>query len=324
MRALQLAYRGWRCDARQATENQRMRIATWLWGGSQHVGTVSADGRECTPLQVSDTARGALPVIQAMARGEALPPAAGARLPVSAVALMSPLPLPLRSLFCVGRNYRAHAAELAHTVFKTNAAKNDEWPIVFSKFADCVVGPFDAVQLPGDGVSAQIDYESELAVVIGKGGINISKSHAMEHVFGYTVVNDVTARDVQIRHSQWDLGKSFDSFCPMGPWIVTADEMDGRDTRVRGWVNGELRQDARTTDLIFDIPTLIQTCSRGITLHPGDVIATGTPAGVGMAMTPPQWLKAGDVVRIEIDGIGVIENRIEARVENRIASRALG
>jgi hypothetical protein len=107
----------------------------------------------------------------------------------------------------------------------------------------------------------------------------------MDHVFGYTIVNDVTARDVQMRHQQWDLGKSFDTFCPMGPWIVTADELDGRDTRVRCWVNGELRQDGRTTDLIFDIPTLIETCSRGITLHPGDVIATGTPAGVGMGFT---------------------------------------
>ena len=114
----------------------------------------------------------------------------------------------------------------------------------------------------------------------------------MDHVFGYTIVNDVTARDVQVRHQQWDLGKSFDTFCPMGPWIVTADELDGRATRVRGWVNGELRQDGRTRDMIFDIPTLIETCSRGITLYPGDVIATGTPAGVGMGFTPPQLAAA--------------------------------
>jgi 2-keto-4-pentenoate hydratase/2-oxohepta-3-ene-1,7-dioic acid hydratase in catechol pathway len=136
----------------------------------------------------------------------------------------------------------------------------------------------------------------------------------MEHVFGYTIVNDVTARDVQMRHQQWDLGKSFDTFCPMGPWIVSADELDGRDVRVRGWVtpaggSAQLRQDGRTRDLIFDIPTLIETCSRGITLLPGDVIATGTPAGVGMGLNPPQWLRSGDVVRVEIDGIGAIENR---------------
>jgi 2-keto-4-pentenoate hydratase/2-oxohepta-3-ene-1,7-dioic acid hydratase in catechol pathway len=173
---------------------------------------------------------------------------------------------------------------------------------------ECVVGPHDEVVLPA-GVSEQIDYESELAVVIGKGGRNISHAEAMGHVYGYTIVNDVTARDVQMRHQQWDLGKSFDTFCPMGPWIVTADELDGTRTRVRGWVNGELRQDGQTTDLIFDIATLIETCSRGITLYPGDVIATGTPAGVGMGMTPPRYLKAGDVVRVEIDGIGAIENR---------------
>jgi 2-keto-4-pentenoate hydratase/2-oxohepta-3-ene-1,7-dioic acid hydratase in catechol pathway len=119
----------------------------------------------------------------------------------------------------------------------------------------------------------------------------------------------VTARDVQMRHQQWDLGKSFDTFCPMGPWIVTADELDGARTRLRCWVNGALRQDALTADLIFDIPTLIETCSRGITLYPGDVIATGTPAGVGLGMTPPTFLRAGDVVRIAIDGLGAIENR---------------
>jgi 2-keto-4-pentenoate hydratase/2-oxohepta-3-ene-1,7-dioic acid hydratase in catechol pathway len=179
-----------------------------------------------------------------------------------------------------------------------------------------VIGPHDVVRLPGAGVSGQIDYESELAVVIGRTGRNIPRARAMDHVFGYTIVNDVTARDVQVRHLQWDLGKSFDTFCPMGPWIVTADEFDGRNTRVRGWVTpaggaAELRQDGHTRDMIFDIPTLIETCSRGITLLPGDVIATGTPAGVGMGFKPPKWLDAGDVVRIEIDGIGAIENRFE-------------
>ncbi len=286
-----------------------MRLASWTWGGRDHVGTVSPCGKEVTPLAVTDAAAGVLPLIAALAQGHSLPAASGARLPVNAVTLRAPLPRPLRSLFCVGRNYRAHAAELATTVFKDNVANEDGWPIVFTKLADCVVGAHDAVRLPGAAVSTQIDYESELAVVIGQGGKDISKARAMDHVFGYTVVNDVTARDVQMRHKQWDLGKSFDTFCPMGPWIVTADEMDGRRTRVRGWVNGELRQDGLTQDMIFDIPTLIETCSRGITLHPGDVIATGTPAGVGMGMSPPQWLRSGDVMRIEIDGIGSIENR---------------
>ena len=286
-----------------------MRMASWRWGGIHHAGTVSPCGREVTPLAVPQPERGALRLIQLLARGEALPRAAGPRLPIEAVELCSPLPRPLRSLFCVGRNYRSHAAELAGTVFRDSLPKEDGWPPVFTKFAECVVGPFDAVKMPARQASVQIDYESELAVVIGRGGIDISRSRAMDHVCGYTVVNDVSARDVQVRHHQWDLGKNFDTFCPMGPWITTADELDGRDTRVRGWVNGELRQDGRTQDMIFDIPSLIETCSRGITLHPGDVIATGTPAGVGMGFSPPRWLKSGDVVKIEIDGIGAIENR---------------
>ena len=290
-----------------------MRIASWSWGGRQHVGTLSSDGREFTPLAVADATTGALGLIQSLAQGGALPPAAGPRLPIDAVMLGAPLPRPLRSLLCVGRNYRAHAAELAGSVFRDIAAKEDTWPIVFTKFAECVIGPYDVVRLPGAAVSAQIDYESELAVVIGRGGRDIPAARAMDHVFGYTIVNDVTARDVQLRHKQWDLGKSFDTFCPMGPWIVTADELDARDTRVRGWVNGELRQDARTPDMIFGIETLIETCSRGITLFPGDVIATGTPSGVGMGFDPPKWLGPGDVVRIEIDGIGAIENRFESR-----------
>ncbi|MEO7057179.1 MAG: fumarylacetoacetate hydrolase family protein [Caldimonas sp.] len=288
-----------------------MRLASWQWGGRDHVGTVSADGREATPLAVADARRGVLPLIEAMARGERLPEPSGTRVPTDVITLRAPLPKPLRGLFCVGRNYHAHAAELATTVFRESMPERDAWPIVFSKFAECVIGPHDAIRLPASTASTQIDYESELAVVIGRGGRDIARSRAMDHVFGYTIVNDVTARDVQMRHQQWDLGKSFDTFCPMGPWIVTADELDGQATRVRGWVNGALRQDGSTKDLIHDIPSLIETCSRGITLHPGDVIATGTPAGVGMGLTPPQWLRHGDVVRIEIDGLGVIENQVE-------------
>ena len=289
-----------------------MRLASWSWGGRCHAGIVSACGGELTPLAVTDVERGVLSLIRARVEGGALPRETGTRLPTAAVTLRAPLPRPQRNLFCVGRNYRAHAQELAGTVFR-NAKGTDaaEWPIVFTKLPETVVGPFDAVRLPGRAVSEQIDYESELAVVIGRGGRDIPRSRAMDHVFGYTVVNDVTARDVQMRHQQWDLGKSFDTFCPMGPWIVTADELDGRDTRVRGWVNDELRQDGRTADLIFDIPSLIETCSRGITLIPGDVIATGTPAGVGMGFSPPRWLGPGDVVRVEIDGLGRIENRFE-------------
>ena len=287
-----------------------MRYATFIHDGSQKVGTVSADGLSVTPLALNpaEAELGVLALVIRQVQGQALPAPAGAPMALAQVRLVAPVPRPRRNIFCVGRNYQAHAKELAGSIFKGNNQPTDSWPIVFTKVPETVVGPFDNVQLP-TGISEQIDYESELAIVIGQGGRNIRREDAMAHVWGYTVVNDVTARDVQTRHAQWHLGKSFDTFCPMGPWVVTADQLDGRDTRVRGWVNGELRQDASTQDMIFDIPTLIETCSRGITLLPGDVIATGTPAGVGMGMTPPAYLQAGDAVRIEIDGVGIIENR---------------
>jgi len=288
-----------------------LRIATYRRNGQREVGLVADDGSMVTPLGLSaeDAKRGALGIIEAMANGAPAPASGFAPIALASVTLEAPLPLPRRNIFCVGRNYRAHAKELSGSVFKASAPDTETWPIVFTKVPECVVGPHEDVRLPGAAISSQIDYEAELAVVIGTGGRNIARADALRHVFGYTIVNDVTARDVQMRHQQWDLGKSFDTFCPMGPWIVTADAFDGTRTRVRCWVNGEARQDGLTTDLIFDIPTLIETCSRGITLHPGDVIATGTPAGVGMGLTPPVFLKSGDVVRIEIEGLGVIENR---------------
>jgi 2-keto-4-pentenoate hydratase/2-oxohepta-3-ene-1,7-dioic acid hydratase in catechol pathway len=289
-----------------------MRIASWTWGGRFHAGLISNDGQEATPLALADPERGALSIVHALAAGEPLPREAGPRLPVSAITLSAPLPRPRRNLFCVGRNYRAHAAELAGTVFRDAVDKNDGWPMVFSKVPETVIGPYDPVRLPVKSASEQIDYESELAIVIGRGGRDIPRTRAMEHVLGSTIVNDVTARDVQLRHGQWHLGKSFDGFCPMGPWIVTTDELDPNATRVRGYVNGDTRQDAHTRDMIFDIPRLVEDISRGITLYPGDVIATGTPSGVGMGFSPPKWLSNGDVVRIEIDGIGAIENRFEA------------
>ncbi len=285
-----------------------MRLATYQAAGERHVGLV--DGDRITPLALPPQALidGVLAVVRLLADSRGLPVAAGPALPLTAVHLLAPL-RPRRNIWCVGRNYHAHAKELRETVFKSSPADTQAWPIVFTKAPECVVGPGDDVRLPGAAVSSQIDYEAELAIVIGRGGRNITRADAMGHVFGYTIVNDVTARDVQMRHQQWDLGKSFDTFCPLGPWVVTADELDGRDTRVQCWVNGELRQDARTSDLIFDLPTLIETCSRGITLLPGDIIATGTPAGVGMGFTPPRWLRAGDEVRIAIDGIGELSNR---------------
>lgn len=282
-----------------------MRLATVLHEGRPRVGRVTGSGLELFGVD------GSTGVVAIIGCGNALPPV-DARIALADAVLLAPIPRPRRNLWCVGRNYHAHARELDESVFRSH--RPEGWPIVFTKVPETVVATGQPVRLPGAAVSTQVDYEAELAVVIGRGGRNIARADAMAHVWGYTIVNDVTARDVQMRHSQWDLGKSFDGFCPMGPWVVTADEFDGTAARVRCWVTPaggtpELRQDGNTRDLIFDIPTLVETCSRGITLLPGDVIATGTPAGVGMAMDPPRWLAHGDTVRIEIDGIGVLENR---------------
>jgi 2-keto-4-pentenoate hydratase/2-oxohepta-3-ene-1,7-dioic acid hydratase in catechol pathway len=284
-----------------------LRLATILHQGQRRAARLAADGATLELLG-GPAPLGLLPLMEAAARGEAFP-AVTDRVPLAGARFDAPIPQPRRNLWCVGRNYHAHARELRESVFKDNTAPVDSWPIVFTKVPETVVPTGTDVKLPGAAISSQIDYEAELTLVIGKGGRNISRADALQHVWGYTIINDVTARDVQMRHAQWDLGKSFDTFCPMGPWLVSTDEVDGSATRVRCWVNGELRQDANTTDLIFDIPTLVETCSRGITLLPGDVIATGTAAGVGMGMKPPRWLAHGDVVRIEIDGVGVLENR---------------
>jgi len=160
-------------------------------------------------------------------------------------------------------------------------------------------------------ITSSLDYEVELAVIIGRGGRGIRKSEAMRHVWGYTIINDVTARDWQRKHKQWFLGKSFDTFCPMGPIAVTADELDAGNLEVKCWVNGELRQNANTRDLIFDIPSLMATISAGLTLKPGDVIATGTPAGVGLGFNPPKFLRPGDKVSISISHLGTLTNTFQ-------------
>ena len=228
------------------------------------------------------------------------------------VVLKAPIPRPRRNIFCVGKNYFEHAKEFSQSGFDSSAKVGEDIPtdpIVFSKVPECVVATGDAILIPR-GVSEAIDYEAELAVIIGRGGKGISEKDAMSHVWGYTIINDVTARDWQHRHKQWHMGKSFDTFGPMGPVVVTADELDAQNTTVQCWVNGELRQNTNTTDLIFKIPKLIETISAGITLYPGDIIATGTPVGVGIGFKPPKYLVAGDIVKVAIGGIGSIENPV--------------
>jgi 2-keto-4-pentenoate hydratase/2-oxohepta-3-ene-1,7-dioic acid hydratase in catechol pathway len=227
------------------------------------------------------------------------------------VRFVAPIGRPRRNVFCVGKNYHEHAQEFAKSGFDSSAASGaiPDAPIVFSKVPDCVIGPDDAIEFD-PSVSTAIDYEGELAVIVGTPGRKISKADALKHVWGYTIVNDVTARDVQGRLKQWLVGKSFDTYCPMGPWAVTADEIDLGNTTLKTWVNGELRQNANTRDLIFDVPTIIETISAGVTLRAGDIIATGTPVGVGIGFTPPKYLKNGDVVEIEIGGIGRLKNPV--------------
>jgi 2-keto-4-pentenoate hydratase/2-oxohepta-3-ene-1,7-dioic acid hydratase in catechol pathway len=290
-----------------------MRIASYLNHDEPAVGLVSADLQSVRPFELPARQRllGALPLIEAAARGEALP-ALGAAVPLTSVRLTAPIPKPRRNIFCVGKNYHAHAKEFAGSGFDSSAKAGGDIPAVpiyFTKVPESVIGPDEPIVIVPE-VSDATDYEAELAVVIGRGGKGIKAADAMAHVWGYTIVNDVTARDWQQRHLQWHLGKSFDTYCPMGPWLVSADECDATRTGIRCYVNGEERQNANTADLIFDIPTLIETLSAGITLYPGDVIATGTPVGVGIGFKPPKYLKPGDVVRVEIDGIGALQNPV--------------
>ena len=227
---------------------------------------------------------------------------------------VAPIPDPRRNIFCVGKNYREHAKEFGQSGFDGGATGGNEvpdYPIVFSKATTSVIGPDAPVPSSADPFGT-VDYEGELGVIIGTGGKAIDRSTAAQHVFGYTIINDVTAREVQKLHKQWVLGKGADGFCPMGPAIVTADEIADVDAlRLTTHVNGELRQDALVGDLIFDIAVLIETISRYITLLPGDIIATGTPAGVGIGFDPPRFLRPGDTVTVAISGIGELRNPID-------------
>jgi 2-keto-4-pentenoate hydratase/2-oxohepta-3-ene-1,7-dioic acid hydratase in catechol pathway len=258
---------------------------------------------------------------EALAHGEALLKRDGIaalterRLGVAAdkARLEAPIPRPARNVFCVGWNYADHFAE--GKAFRGASAPQEvpEHPALFTKNAAAVVGPDAPVRHPGPH-SDQLDWEAELAVVIGNGGRDIAEADAMRYVFGYTCANDVSVRDIQRRHGgQWFKGKNFDTHLPMGPWIVTADELDPSDLAIRSRVNGVTKQDSRTRFMVFKIPRLVAEISAGCELWPGDIIITGTPAGVGFARTPPEYLKAGDTVEVEIEGIGVLRNPVQGR-----------
>jgi len=227
------------------------------------------------------------------------------------VDLMAPIPEPRRNIFCVGKNYYAHAAEFHSSGFdSTGKEAVPEVPVVFTKATTCVIGPGEAIRGSLDPTNST-DYEGEFCAVIGKRAFQVTKAQAYDYVFGYTILNDVTARVLQGRHNQWLIGKSLDTFGPMGPYLVTADEVgDVTALELETRVNGEVRQKAPIADLIFDIPTLIETLSATMTLLPGDIIATGTPVGVGLGFDPPRYLVAGDIVSISVSKIGELSNPI--------------
>ena len=224
------------------------------------------------------------------------------------VRLHAPIPRPEKNVFCVGWNYLEHFEEGGKKL--QDGRELPQHPVFFSKATTTVNGPFDAIPFDA-AISTSLDWEVELGVVIGAGGKNIAEADAMRHVWGYTVVNDVSWRDIQRRHgNQWHKGKSLDGTCPMGPWIVTADSLDPADLQVTCRVNGATKQDSRTRFMYFKLPRIIAELSAGMTLEPGDIISSGTPAGVGYARTPPEFLKPGDLLESEVEGIGVMRNPI--------------
>ena len=280
-----------------------MRFVTFESGGKGRPGLLTAGD------SVADLTAAGFPtlldVIEAGSDGLAKAQTFAAspdKLPLSSVKLLAPIPKP-RKLICIGLNYRAHALETGATI--------PDVPTVFNKFATAVIGPGADIVLPK--VSKSPDYEAEFAFVIGKGGRHIAAEDWQKHMWGYTMVNDVSARDYQRATTQWLMGKTFDTFAPMGPWIVTADEIaDPHNLNISLEIDGETLQDSNTKDLIFKIPDLIAFLSSVFTLEPGDIVSTGTPSGVGAARKPPRFLRPGEEVTVKVEGIGELMNPVVA------------
>jgi len=284
-----------------------LKLVTYQHAGKIAIGLWREDG-------IVDLSAGAPDMIALIELGEAglarasEIAATAEAIPAADVRLLAPIHNPRRNVMCVGKNYAAHTRESYEA--RGESVETIEYPVIFTKTTTCVNGPYD--DIPFDAtVSDKIDYEAELAIIIGRRLKNATREEALAAVFGYTVLNDVTARDLQTLHKQFFKGKSLDGSCPIGPCIVTADAIpDPYALRITCHVNGQLRQDSAAETMTFDIPTLIGHLSRGMTLLPGDIIATGTPSGVGFAMKPPVFLRPGDVVECAIEGIGAIRNRI--------------
>jgi 2-keto-4-pentenoate hydratase/2-oxohepta-3-ene-1,7-dioic acid hydratase in catechol pathway len=294
-----------------------MRLVTFLANAEQQVGVVAGDG---TYVPISGLIPGAPkdmlgviaagPELLAQLRSAATSVQGGVD-PASAQVL-APIPTPQRDVFAVGWNYLEHFEEgQGMRGPQDDKQEIPEYPALFSKLPETVVGP-DAPVWHSAPHSDQLDWEVELAVIIGREGRDIRPEEALDHVFGYTIANDVSVRDIQRRHGgQWFKGKNFDSHCPMGPWIVTADELgDPQNVRLTTRINGIVKQDSNTRFMVYQIPQIIQEFSRGVVLRPGDIIITGTPEGVGFARKPPEFLRVGDLMEMEIEKIGVLRNRV--------------
>ena len=295
-----------------------LRLVSYTHRGLPQWGVLSEDGRAVlsaydleevysvflgsTLAEFIETGEeGLLSLAQALSQNEK--EAEVSSVPLSEIEINIPF-WPRRNIFCVGKNYKEHVREFE----KNEAAKDPVDPIFFTKATTSVIGPEEAIDSHPD-VTREVDYEGELAVIIGKQGTDIAPEDAADYIYGYTILNDVTARDLQRKHAQWFLGKSLDTFCPIGPFVLVGARAEPFTLYTR--VNGNLRQEGNTEDLIFSIQKLISVLSRGMTLLPGDVIATGTPKGVGMGQNPPTFLQKGDVVEITIDAIGTLRNTVK-------------
>jgi 2-keto-4-pentenoate hydratase/2-oxohepta-3-ene-1,7-dioic acid hydratase in catechol pathway len=278
-----------------------MKFVTFEHNGHRHAGVLSDNNvvslKSAGLSDMISVLAGGAEALKRAAAGVAAPPA-GAAFPLSSVKLCAPVPKPTK-IVCVGLNYRDHAIESKMEI--------PTRPTIFSKYNNTVIGPGDNIVIPKN--TEKPDYEAEFAFVIGKGGRHINAADWRDHVFGYMNLNDVSARDVQLAVSQWVMGKTFDTFAPMGPWLVTADEIeDPHNLNISLTVNGETLQNSNTRELIFKIPELVEFLSSIMTLEPGDIVSTGTPAGVGFSYKPPKWLKPGDEVVVKVDGLGELKN----------------
>jgi len=296
-----------------------MKFVTAEWNGEAFVGVMDKDDRRVLPIgQASEKHFGnntfPATLAECIALGESFTEKVHSLLeadneelyvPVDSVKLLAPIPRPSKNIFCVGKNYADHAIEMG--------SKDDipEHVMVFTKSPTTVIAHQDKVMHHAD-VTKELDYEGELAVIIGKKGRGIKKEDALDYVFGYTIINDVTGRDLQKRHKQFFIGKSLDTTCPMGPWVVHSSAVGNpNNLDIQTKVNGEVRQHSNTKHFIFPVDEVISVLSKGMTLEPGDIIATGTPAGVGKGMKPPRFLQPGDVVEITVEKVGTLSNQIE-------------